>query len=188
VMLDNGAFSVWRKGLKVEWNDYYRWCDKWLDCPTTWAVIPDVIDGDDDDNNRLMAQWPYGFRGSPVWHMHEGLDRLVWLTEMWPRVCIGSSSQYSRVLSDGWQTRMDEAWNELSRRHMRTPNIHLLRGMACVGKRWPLASVDSTDIGRNHNRQQNTPLKMADRWDAIQCPYKWEVRNGTGDLFGEEVA
>jgi hypothetical protein len=36
--------------------------------------------------------------------------------------------------------------------------------------------VDSTDIARNHNRPQNTPRAMADRWDAIQTPPRWEIR------------
>ena len=44
VMLDNGAFSKWKSGKETDWNKYYEWCDKWLDFPTTWAVIPDVID------------------------------------------------------------------------------------------------------------------------------------------------
>ena len=45
VMLDNGAFSMWRTGKATNWPAYYDWCDRWLDRPTTWAVIPDVIDG-----------------------------------------------------------------------------------------------------------------------------------------------
>src|SRR5882762_600984 len=45
VMLDNGAFSVWRRGATSDWPGFYAWCDKWLDYPTTWAIIPDVIVG-----------------------------------------------------------------------------------------------------------------------------------------------
>ena len=40
VMLDNGAFSKWKSGKQTDWESYYEWCDKWLDYPTTWAVIP----------------------------------------------------------------------------------------------------------------------------------------------------
>jgi hypothetical protein len=47
--------------------------------------------------------------------------------------------------------------------------------MACSGERWPFASVDSTDIARNHNRDQNTARKMADRWDMVQCGSSWAV-------------
>jgi hypothetical protein len=48
--------------------------------------------------------------------------------------------------------------------------------MQLSGRRWPFASVDSTDIARNHNRPQNTPRAMADRWDAIQTPSRWAHR------------
>jgi hypothetical protein len=44
VMLDNGAFSKWNSGKAVDWSGFYVWCDRWLDYPTTWAVIPDEID------------------------------------------------------------------------------------------------------------------------------------------------
>jgi hypothetical protein len=46
VMLDNGAFSFWKTGKAVDWNGYIEWAEPWLDHHTTWAVIPDVIDGD----------------------------------------------------------------------------------------------------------------------------------------------
>lgn len=174
VMLDNGAFSAWRSGKATDWTAYYGWCDRWLDYPTTWAVIPDVITGTDEDQDRLVAQWPHGDRGAPVWHMHESVDRLVGLTEEWPRVCVGSSAQYATVLSELWCQRMDVAWNAIARRHARTPWVHMLRGMACSGKRWPFASVDSTDIARNHHLPHKSPRAMADRWDATQCPARWD--------------
>jgi hypothetical protein len=77
-------------------------------------------------------------------------------------------------MSDGWQRRMDEAWRRLGSR--RTPNIHMLRGLQLVRERWPFASVDSTDIARNHNRDGNTAAKMRARWDAGQCPPKFICR------------
>jgi hypothetical protein len=45
--------------------------------------------------------------------------------------------------------------------------------MQLSGRHYPFASVDSTDIAQNHNRPQNTPRGMADRWDAMQTPAKW---------------
>src|SRR5262245_59192430 len=76
VMLDNGAYNRWRTGRPTDWPDYYRWCERWLEYPTTWAVIPDVIDGDEADNDRLICEWPFGERGAPVWHLHEPIQRL----------------------------------------------------------------------------------------------------------------
>ena len=45
VMLDNGAYSQWRRGLECDWPAYYAWCKRWLQHSTTWAVIPDVVGG-----------------------------------------------------------------------------------------------------------------------------------------------
>jgi hypothetical protein len=173
VMLDNGAFSVWRSGARPDWSGFYSWADPWLDCPTTWAVIPDVIAGADEDQDDLIRQWPFGWKGSPVWHMHESINRLKRLVDEWPLVCMGSSAQYAVVLSEAWSRRMDEAWNAIGRGR-RTPSVHMLRGMNCSGRRWPFYSVDSADIARNHNRPQNTARGMADRWDAQQCGVRWE--------------
>lgn len=170
VMIDNGAFSVWKRGHEADWHAYYSFCDQWLDYPTTWAVIPDVIEGDEGDNSLLCRAWPFRERGAPVWHMHESWHRLLSLLHTYPRVCIGSSAQYADVMSDAWQRRMDAAWREIDGRFRRTPCVHMLRGMQLVGERWPFASLDSTDIARNHNRPANCVIKMRSRWDAGQCP------------------
>lgn len=174
VMLDNGAFSKWKSGKETDWTAFYEFCELWLSFPTTWAVIPDVIDGGSQLQDAMIREWPFKARGAPVWHMDEPIDRLARLVDEWPRVCIGSTAEYAVVLSDAWERRMDEVFNRVSRKHM--PWLHMLRGMQCVGRRWPFGSADSTDIGQNHNRPQNTPLAMADRWDAIQCAASWEQR------------
>jgi hypothetical protein len=174
VMLDNGAFSVWKRAMKPDWPNYYAWSDRWLDFPETWAIIPDVIEGTDADQDALIDQWPHGERGTPVWHMHESIERFVRLTEEWPRVAIGSSKQYAELLTPHWTARMDEAWNAVMKRHRRVPRVHMLRGMQLVRREWPFASVDSTDIARNHSRLHNSARVMADRWDAAQCPDRWE--------------
>jgi len=101
---------------------------------------------------------------------------LVKLTEYWPKVCVGSSAEYSTVLSDSWCHRMDVAWNAISQKHKRLPWVHMLRGMACSGKRWPFASVDSTDIARNHHLPHKNPKGMADKWDGQQCPFNWTIQ------------
>lgn len=176
VMLDNGAFSKWKSGKDTNWDGFYAWSDKWLAYPTTWAIIPDVIDGGSQLQDAMIREWPHGDRGAPVWHMDEPLNRLLQLTEKWPKVCIGSTAEYAVVLSEGWERRMDEVFNEVAKRHSRLPWLHMLRGMQCLGLRWPFASVDSTDIAQNHHRPQNTPRSMADRWDAIQCKAAWETR------------
>jgi hypothetical protein len=156
------------------WIDYYDWCDRWLSHPTTWAVIPDVVDGGSQLQDALLREWPYGERGAPVWHMDEPLDRLLRLTGEWPRVCIGSTADFAVVGSTPWHERMQDIWNEIEQRHTRTPYVHMLRGMQMAGSIYPFASVDSTDIAQNHNRPQNVAAEMAERWDAANCPGIWK--------------
>jgi hypothetical protein len=171
VLLDNGAFSVWRSGKAADWPAFYDWCDRWFDCPTTWAIIPDVIDGGEDAQDALIKQWPHGGRGSPVWHLDEPIDRLLRLSDEWGRVCLGSAGEYHVVGDDKWHHRMTDAFNQLSRRG-RLPWLHGLR-MQGVGHLYPFGSVDSADIARNQNRPQNTIPKMAERWDRIQPRVGW---------------
>jgi hypothetical protein len=175
VMLDNGAFSAWKRGATVNWPAYYAWCDRWLDYPTTWAIPPDVIDAGSQEQDALLREWPHGKRqAAPVWHMDEPISRIVTLIDQgWNRVCIGSTAEYRTPLSPTWKARMDATWNELMRTFGRTPMIHMLRGMQTAGMQWPFGSVDSTDIARNHHRENNTARGMADRWDAMQCNGKW---------------
>lgn len=173
VMLDNGAFSKWKRGRATDWAAYYGWSDRWLDFPTTWAVIPDEIDAGGQLQDALIAEWPHGERGAPVWHMDEPIDRLLKLTDEWPRVCVGSTDIYAAVMSPAWRRRQDELWDAVSARHRRLPWLHMLRGMQLSGGPYPYASVDSTDIAQNHHRPQNTPRKMALRWDAMQTPGRW---------------
>lgn len=175
VMLDNGAFSKWKSGRATDWAAFYAWAEKWIAYPTTWAVIPDVIDGGSQLQDALVREWPFGVKGAPVWHMDEPLNRLLALTDAWPRVCIGSTAEYAAVLSPPWRQRMDECFNELAKRHRFIPAIHMLRGMQCSGREWPFASVDSTDVAQNHHRPHNSPRAMAERWDAMQCPARWQL-------------
>jgi len=187
VMLDNGAFSAWKVGRPTDWPSYYKWTDQWLDYPTTWAVIPDVIDAGSQEQDALIREWPHGHKGAPVWHMDEPISRALRLADEWPRVCFGSTAEFAVILSPAWIARMDHVWNELAKRHRRTPAIHMLRGMQLSTREWPFASVDSTDVARNHNRPQNTARGLADRWDAAQPPATWPGRIVHPDLF-EDIA
>lgn len=175
VMWDNGAFSAHTKGRAVDWLDYYRWLEPRLGHPH-WAVIPDVIDGDEDAQRALVAQWPHGRQlGAPVWHMGLSIDYLLHLAGEWPRVCFGSTARYWRVGSPDWCRRSDEAWNALERRGLR-PWVHMLRGLALAGDRWPFASADSVNVARNFKDNNTDPERMARRIDAIQCPVRWTLR------------
>lgn len=174
-MLDNGAFSFWRGARVPDWPSFYDWAEPWLDCPTTWAVIPDVIDGSEEENDALIVSWwqrrlP---KGAPVWHLHESFDRLRRLAHGYERVCFGSSGAYREVGTDAWHRRVTEAFDVVADEDGRVGWFHMLRGMSLSGRHYPFASVDSSDVAQNHNRPQNTALTMAARWDSLQTPSRW---------------
>lgn len=179
VLLDNGAFTFWRGGARPDWRAFYEWAEEWLDYPTTWAVIPDVIGGDETDNDRLLVEWfqtrlP---KGAPVWHMHESLNRLRRLAHGYERVCFGSSGAYRTPGSDSWHRRASQAFDVIADERGRVPWVHMLRGMAQVGGPYPFASADSASAARNAAgswRQRPRPIeRMVAETDAIQCPARW---------------
>jgi hypothetical protein len=172
VMWDNGAFSLHTRGKAVDWTAFYRWVEPRLGHPH-WAVIPDVIDGNVDDNAKLVAEWPFRRElAAPVWHMAEPIGVLLEFAQDFGRVCFGSSGAFWQVGSDAWCRRADEAFNELARRGP-LPWVHMLRGMAVGGKRWPFASVDSVNVARNFKDSDSCPEAMARVIDAVQCPIRW---------------
>lgn len=152
--LDNGAFSAWTSGKPIsQWGTFYEWVESIRRHPGfDFACIPDVIDGNEDDNDWLVDEWPFPKHvGAPVWHMHESIERLIRLSTEWPRICIGSSGQFSTVGNQAWWTRMDEAMSAICDDHGQPHcKLHGLRMLnPKVFSRLPLASADSTNIGRN---------------------------------------
>lgn len=180
VMLDNGAFSTWKRGVQMDWTAFYDWALPWLDNGSTWLVLPDVVGGEWQETAQLISAAPWELRqtphkAAPVWHLHDPIDRLLHLADWWPRICFGSSAEYSEVGSAPWHRRITQAFNALQQRHHWT-QIHMLRGMQASRWGYPFASVDSTDIARNHHLPHNTAREMADRWDALQCPSRWTIQ------------
>lgn len=152
--VDNGAYSAWKEGRPVtDWSPFYEWASDCMRVPSCdFAVIPDVIDGDEAANDRLLSDWPLPRHfGAPVWHMHESLERLYRLTAEWPRVCLGSSGAYSIVGSPEWWARMSAAMLTVcDGRGRPQAKLHGLRMLnPKVFSRLPLASADSTNIARN---------------------------------------
>lgn len=178
MLLDNGAFSTWRKsgGEETDWPKWAAWAERWCEYRTTWAVLPDSIDGGVERNDELLVEWrnvvPRA-QAAPVWHLHEPLGRLVDLCSDYDRVCFGSSGLYRNPGSPSWHRRVSDAFDAIADEHGRVPWIHMLRGMKFAGSHYPFSSADSTDIARNHQREHNTAAEMAARWDALQCPPRW---------------
>lgn len=153
VVLDCGSYSAWQSGTEYDFEGYTVWAGKWLKHPcVTWAIIPDKIDGTEEENDALIAVWPYPKHVSvPVWHMHESLDRLRRLRDGFPRIAIGSSGQYAEIGTADWWARMAEALAVLCDLDgFPLVEIHGLRMLdPGVFSKCPFASADSTNVARN---------------------------------------
>jgi hypothetical protein len=183
VMWDNGAFSAFTKGKTTDWQNYYGWLEARLSHPH-WAVVPDVIDGEPEDNLKLIRDWPHRKDCSAVvWHMAEPIDHLLSLLDLgFGKICFGSSGKFWQVGSDAWERRADEAFNAICRRG-ELPWIHMLRGLGLSGDKWPFASADSANVARHHNELKICPERMARRIDAVQCPASWDLRHEQMEMF-----
>lgn len=184
VMWDNGAFSAYTRGATFDPLAFAAWVEPRLGHPH-WAVIPDVIDGGVDEHRAMVAAWPHPpALSAPVWHMGLPVDWLLELSDAFTRVCFGSSGRYWQVGSPAWERRADEAFNALARRGP-LPWVHMMRGLALAGDRWPFASADSVNVARNFKDARICPERMARRIDSIQCPAAWTPRGVQQDLFQE---
>ena len=152
--LDNGAFSAWKANKPIEnWDSYYDWALNLKKVPSCdFAVIPDVIDGTETDNDALLRDCPFPkWFGSPVWHMHESFERLEQLANTYVRVSIGSSGQYANVGSNLWWSQIGKAMRVLCD-DMGRPicKLHGLRMLdPAIFTKLPFASADSTNIARS---------------------------------------
>lgn len=189
--LDNGAFGAWRAGKPItDWRPFYAWADEARRVPACdFAVIPDVIDGDEAANDALVDEWPLPrWFGAPVWHMHESLARLQILVANWPRVCIGSSGEFAQIKTPTWWNRMAQAMRVACDEDGRPlARLHGLRMLDPeVFTRFPFASVDSTNIGRNVGIDQAwrgtyqpatkeaRAAVMRGRIEAHNAPARWD--------------
>jgi hypothetical protein len=154
-VLDNGAFTVWRRGGVLDYDGYVEWVTHWHRHPGfDWALIPDVIDGDEHENDEFLHRWadtPVADHGVPVWHLHESLDRLVRLCSEYRTVALGSSGDYQSPGSVLWWGRMRQAMNTICDDHGRPDcKLHGLRMLdPTVFTRLPLASADSANASIN---------------------------------------
>lgn len=174
--IDNGAWSAFASGKPItNWEPFYEWIAELHRYPQfDFAVIPDVIDGDEDANDKLIEEWPWRIAaphvGAPVWHLHESLDRLYRLACLFPRICLGSSGQFVQIGTAAWENRMREAMDVLCDKHGRPIcKIHGLRMLdPAVFTRFPFASADSTNIAQN--------IGIDSKWKGTYTPASKEAR------------
>lgn len=149
-VLDNGAFSAWTRGEPLDIDGFREWAVIWAKHPgCDWYLIPDVIDGNESDNDALLDGWDG--MGVPVWHLHESLDRLDRLCEAYPRIAFGSSAQYATVGNALWWGRMAEAMEvACDSDGMPRTKFHGLRMLdPTIFSHLPFSSADSTNVAMN---------------------------------------
>lgn len=159
--IDNGAFSAWKTGTPItDWGGYFQWVLGAYRHPAfDFAIVPDAIDGSEDDNNDLLARWyknvPPLVPCAPVWHLHESFERLEWLakTHRSMRLALGSSGDYKTPGTLRWWNRIGEAMRIICDDEGRPMcRLHGLRMLDVhIFCRLPLASADSTNAVRNGN-------------------------------------
>lgn len=172
VAIDNGAYSLWKAGRgKIDVPAYVAFIEHWRMHPAFgWCVIPDVIDGDEEENDMLVAEWPLDRALSvPVWHMHESLDRLERLANRFPKVAIGSSGEFRVLRTNRWWTRIADAMEVVTVNGYPRVKLHGLRQMdPTIFSVIPYASVDSCGMGVNIGRDKN--------WTGSYTPTNKETR------------
>ena len=169
--LDNGAFTFWKTGKKIDWSNYYKFIAKWKNHPRfDFAIIPDVIDGGEKENDKLIMAWPHGSCGVPVWHMNESDERFIRLCKTFDRVAIGSCGEYD-------VSKPRKAVEKLKDviRHVVDDNgypITKLHGLRMLNKQVfqhiPISSADSTNVARNIGIDKN--------WKGAYSPQSKETR------------
>jgi hypothetical protein len=175
--LDNGAFTYWKHGgEKLDVKAYATWVLKWCGHPGfDWALIPDVVDGDEKDNDIMLSSWlkvsPLQMHlNVPVWHLHESNERLKRLCSIYYRVALGSSGEYSEPGSDKWWHRISDALDFICTKGIPRARLHGLRMLnPTLFSQIPFSSADSTNVARN--------IGLDNRWDtAAYAPQSPSVR------------
>lgn len=158
-VLDNGAFSEWRKtGGQVDFNAYHKWVHElYLHPGFDWCLIPDVIGGEEQENKDLVTRWldsEAKAKSVPVYHLHESMEWLDYLVSNFEWVALGSSGQWPTPGTDSWWERMSEVMDVCCDNQGRPRcKLHGLRMLdPNVFQHIPLSGADSTNAARNNNQ------------------------------------
>jgi len=183
IIIDNGAFSVWKSGKKVDWDKFYTWLEKYIHSPRLdFFFIPDKICGTEKENDILIKECPFK-NGVPIWHTNESLDRLERLTNEHQRIAIGSSAEH-RLKTIEWWGRMSEAFDTICNEGKPRCKVHGLRMLDKeIVSSFPFSSGDSSSVARHSSPDHHIPnIKnirarlsvLTNRIEETQSPNVWE--------------
>lgn len=175
LVLDNGAFSTWRRDAdhivdwSAHWTRFYQWVLQWYH-RIEWFIIPDVIEGTEQENDLLVSRVPSAMRHKavPVWHSDESIERLVRLCERFERVAIGCCGPHRSIRSAAWRKRMDEAFTAIYIDRQLPVKIHGLRmldGRAL--SQFPFDSADSANVAINTPKTQIKFPEVTDKLHRV---------------------
>ena len=160
LILDNGAFTDWKRDKKANknrdwdahWKGYYdKMVGPWFS-RIEWFLIPDKIEGTEEENDALVAAVPPWLKSKavPVWHSDESIARFVRLCKEFPRVAIGCCGESRAIRSKAWVKRMDQAFIAIyAARNLKTKihGLRMLDGRAL--SKYPFDSADSSSVATN---------------------------------------
>jgi len=188
--LDNGAFSFWQSKKSTDWNNYYEFIESNKSPNMDFFIIPDVINGNEDDNDLLIEEMPkLKPLGLPVFHTAESLDRLERLCNQFHHIALGSSSLQNPG-TEHWWNRMHEILEVICDNNGKPKvKIHGLRMLNPeIFTKIPFTSADSTSVGRNTTNQYRfnggyRPISawaraqvLIDRIESFNSPQSWRKR------------
>lgn len=169
VIVDNGAFTLWRKGGVIDWDKYYKWLDNFKE-NIEFYFIPDVIDGTEQENDELIEDYfmRKQTKGVPIWHINESIERLKRLAEKFDYLAFGSAGEYAELGTDEWHEKMNEAMIEICDKDGKPKiKIHMLRCLnPVIFTRYPFFSGDSTNLAQNHSKY-NSSKGTNDGWKIL---------------------
>lgn len=155
-VIDNGAFSMWKKDAEIDWSKYADFVREWHQHPSfDWCLIPDKIDGNWRENRELVFDWIGGkghfFESVPVFHLHEPDHLLDEYCRLFKRVAIGSSGTFAQIGTQQWESRMKEIMrvccDEKGRPIVKLHGLRMLD--PSVFSRFPFSSADSCNAAVN---------------------------------------
>lgn len=157
-VFDNGAFSLWKKLQKLgtlagfdwdkHWTKFYLWLFMYYS-KIEWFLIPDVIEGSEEENDRLINSVPEMFKDKavPVWHTVESVERFIRLCEEFDIVAIGACGPHEYIMGDACQDRLNFVFDEIYHYRNIDVKIHGLRMTDNrVVAKFPFHSCDSTSV------------------------------------------
>lgn len=197
-VLDNGAFTTWRSGGKLDpiavkdWYESHSWRSGFDFC-----LIPDVIDGTVAENDAMLDAWDTTAESVPVFHCGEPVERLIEMSRTFRKVALGSTSAWPGIGTNGWWHEMAKLMNEFCVDGVPRCKLHGLRMLDVnVFTKLPLHSADSSNAATNGHVLRKTgkypsmkswqgSLRIAQKIEHYQSAHKWEPVEivNQGELF-----